>query len=217
MSLQRPLPRALNRILLNVLLDGILAAVATPLARFLADPAGGLLHPLWFVGGGAITLLVAGLPFRMPQQYWRFSGIEDLLGVVGGSVASAILFALLLLAAGFPLPTPTFPVDPRADLIVALGTPRVVYRLRRGRSRAAGRQAQIGAAGRGGRECRRFPARARHAGGAGEFPRARPAERGRRQRRAADSRADHPGLARPGRRRAGAVAAGGAAGVGRRA
>ncbi len=142
MSLQRPLPRALNRILLNVLLDGILAAASTPLARYLADPAGGLLHPLWFVGGGAITLLVAGLPFRMPQQYWRFSGIEDLLGVVGGSVASAILFALLLTAAGFPIPTPTFPIIHALTLIVALGTPRVVYRLRRGRSRAAGRQAQ---------------------------------------------------------------------------
>ena len=127
--------RALKRILLNVLLDGGLAAVATPLARYLADPTGGLLHPLWFIAGGAITLLVAGLPFRMPQQYWRFSGIEDLLGVVGSSIISSALFTLLLVATGFGVPTDTFPVIHALTLIVALGTPRVVYRLRRGRAR----------------------------------------------------------------------------------
>ena len=132
-----PAPRpALNRILLNVLLDGALAAVATPLARYVADPGGGLLHPLWFVAGGAITLLLAGLPFRMPQQYWRFAGIEDLVGLVGSSVASAALFAMLLRVSGFPLPTPTFPVVHALVLIVALGTPRVVYRLQMARRRA---------------------------------------------------------------------------------
>ncbi len=138
MALQRPSSRALNRILLNVLLDGGLAAVAAPIARYLADPGGGLLHPLWFIAGGAITLLLAGLPFRMPQQYWRFSGIEDLLAVVGGSVASAALFALMLSFTGFGLPTETFPVIHALTLIVALGTPRVIYRLRRGRARSGG-------------------------------------------------------------------------------
>ena len=122
--------RSVNRILLNVALDGVLAGLATPLARFIADPGGGLLRPLWFVAGGAITLLVAGLPFRMPQQYWRFAGIEDLLGLVGSCIVSAALFAALLVAAGFPLPTPTFPVVHALTLIVALGAPRVVYRLR---------------------------------------------------------------------------------------
>ena len=129
--------RSLKRILLNVLLDGALAAVATPLARYLADPTGGLLHPLWFIAGGAITLLVAGLPFRMPQQYWRFSGIEDLLGVVGSSIISSALFTALLVASGFGVPTDTFPVIHALTLIVALGTPRVIYRLRRGRARPA--------------------------------------------------------------------------------
>ena len=134
---QRPSYDALKRILLNVLLDGALAAVATLLARLLADPTGGLLHPLWFLAGGAVTLLVAGLPFRMPQQYWRFSGIEDLLGVVGSSIISAALFALLFFLSGFPLPTQTFPVIHALTLIVALGTPRVIYRLRRAKTRPA--------------------------------------------------------------------------------
>jgi FlaA1/EpsC-like NDP-sugar epimerase len=130
-------PRPLfNRILVNVLMDGALAAVATPLARYLADPGGGLLRPLWFVAGGAITLLLAGLPFRMPQQYWRFAGIEDLVNLVLSSLASAALFALLLRVSGFPLPTPTFPVIHALVLIVALGTPRVVYRLQMARRRA---------------------------------------------------------------------------------
>ena len=149
MALQRPSPRALNRILLNVALDGALAAVATPVARYLADPNGGLLHPLWFIAGGAITLLVAGLPFRMPQQYWRFAGIEDLLAVVGGSVISAALFTLLFFVSGFPVPTQTFPVIHALTLIVALGAPRVIYRLRRGRIRAPAEAQAILLAGAG--------------------------------------------------------------------
>ncbi len=137
------LPLIVNRIFLNVLLDGALAAVATPMARYVADPAGGWLHPLWFVGGGAVTLLFAGLWFRMPQQYWRFAGIEELLGLVGSSVASAVLFALLLTGAGFPLPTPTFPIVHALVLIMVLGTPRVIYRMRlaqRGTRRATDAQ-----------------------------------------------------------------------------
>ena len=137
MALQRP-PPFNRRILLNVLLDGVLAAVATPLASAIADPAAGLLRPLWFVAGGAVTLLVVGVPFRMPQQYWRFSGIEDLLGVVGASVLSALFFAGLLYATGFPLPTPTFPLVHALVLIVALGAPRVGYRLRSSSGRGRG-------------------------------------------------------------------------------
>ena len=126
----------MNRILLNLLLDGALAAVAAPVASWIADPAGGLLRPLWFVAGGAITLLLGGLPFRMSRQYWRFSGIADLLGVVGASIASAALFTVVLRATGFPPPTPTFPIVHALTLIVALGTPRVVYRLRQARRAA---------------------------------------------------------------------------------
>ncbi len=148
-----PTKPAINRILLNVLMDGALAAVATPVARYIADPGGGLLHPLWFVAGGAITLLLAGLPFRMPQQYWRFAGIEDLVGLVGSSIASAVLFAVLLRVSGFPLPTPTFPVVHALTLIVALGAPRVVYRLqmarRRGRDGAEAQSVLLVGAGDG--------------------------------------------------------------------
>ncbi len=123
-----PSQRPLTRIGVNVALDGALAAAAAPLARWIADPAGGLLHPLWFLAGGGITLILAGLPFRLPQQYWRFAGLSDLLGVVGGSIASAALFALLLIATGFSLPSPTFPIIHALVLMALLATPRVVYR-----------------------------------------------------------------------------------------
>jgi FlaA1/EpsC-like NDP-sugar epimerase len=124
--------RPWNRILVNMALDGALAALAAPIARWLADPGGGLLHPLWFLAGGAITLLVGGVPFRVQQQYWRFSGVADLLGIAGGSVASAGLFALLLLGTGFRLPSVTFPIIHALTLLVLLGGLRIVYRLSQG-------------------------------------------------------------------------------------
>ena len=126
---------------MNVATDGLLAAVATPLASFIADPSGGVLRPLWFVAGGAVTLLVAGLPFRMPLQYWRFAGIGELLSVVGSSVGSAALFAMLLRLTGFPWPTPTFPIVHALVLIMVLGGARVLYRIRPGRG-GAGADAQ---------------------------------------------------------------------------
>ena len=128
--------RSVNRILMNVALDGALAAVASVVARWLADPHGGFLHPLWFIAGGVITLFVGGLPFRLSQQYWRFSGLEDLVGVAGGSVLCAALFALLWTVTGYPLPTTTFPAVHALTLFAFLGAPRVLYRLAKARPRS---------------------------------------------------------------------------------
>jgi FlaA1/EpsC-like NDP-sugar epimerase len=128
--------RSFSRLAVNVALDGALAAIAAPIARYLADPGGGLLHPLWFLAGGGITLLVAGLPLRLSQQYWRFAGLSDLLDVAAGSVASAALFAGLLIVSGFRLPTVTFPAIHALTLAVLLSTPRLAYRVWHGRSRA---------------------------------------------------------------------------------
>ncbi|MGI4976986.1 MAG: polysaccharide biosynthesis protein [Janthinobacterium lividum] len=128
-------PRSLNRILVNLLTDGALAAAAAPVARYLAAPGGGLLHPIWFVAGGAITLLLSGVPARLPQQYWRFSGLGDLLGVAIASVASAALFSLGLALTGTSLPSATFPVIHALTLMAFLSAPRLVYRLYHGRGR----------------------------------------------------------------------------------
>lgn len=129
--------RSVSRILVNVALDGALAAAAAPIARWIADPQGGLIHPFWFLAGGGITLLLGGLPFRLSQQYWRFSGISDLVGVAGGSIAAALMFALLLIATGFPWPTETFPLVHAMTLAILLGAPRLAYRLYHARSRIA--------------------------------------------------------------------------------
>jgi O-antigen biosynthesis protein WbqV len=133
----KPSQRSVNRILVNIALDGALAALAAPLARWIADPRGGLLHPLWFLASGGITLLLGGLPFRLSQQYWRFSGLSDLIGVMGGSIACAALFSGLLVVTGFHLPTVTFPIVHALTLMVLLGAPRLGYRLYRGRPRRA--------------------------------------------------------------------------------
>ncbi|MDL2170006.1 MULTISPECIES: polysaccharide biosynthesis protein [Asaia] len=121
--------RSRGRIAVNVLADGLISGLAAPVARFLAAPHDGLLHPLWFIMGGAITLLVSGLPFRIPQQYWRFSGVADLRGIAAASIAGAALFSLMLWVSGFPLPSPTFPLIYALVLLVGLGGGRVATRL----------------------------------------------------------------------------------------
>lgn len=134
----------MGRIAVNVALDAFVSGVAAPIARFLADPYGGLLHPLWFVAGGAMTLLLSGLPFRMPQQYWRFSGVADLMGIAGASVGGALLFWLGLIVTGYPVPSPTFPIIQVLVLLVGLGGVRMATRLTaRWRQQAVGERINI--------------------------------------------------------------------------
>jgi O-antigen biosynthesis protein WbqV len=116
------------RIVLNVALDGILAALAVPLAWAIANPAGYALQPLWLLPAGALTLLIAGLPFRLPWQYWRFAGMGELLAVVCASALGAAFFALVTYVLGVASANPAFPVVHALTLLVLLGAPRVVYR-----------------------------------------------------------------------------------------
>ena len=123
-----PATRSLIRIGVNVALDGLLAAAAVPVARWIADPTAPILHPAWMIPAGAACLLIAGLPFRLSQQYWRFAGIGDLLTVAASSAVAAALFALLGAVAGGASPNPTFPLIHALSLLVLLGAPRVAYR-----------------------------------------------------------------------------------------
>ena len=140
-----PAPRPLLRIALNIALDGALAALAVPLARWIADPAGEWLHPLWAIPAGAVALLLAGLPFRLSLQYWRFAGLGDLIQVAGCSVLGALLLALTFAVAGVAMPNPAWPVVHAFTLLVLLGAPRVFYR--RTQVRTNGRGAEQGAGG----------------------------------------------------------------------
>ena len=114
---------------MNVALDGLLAASAVVLARVLLAPDADPVTPAWTVLWAAVALLLAGLPFRLSVQYWRFAGAGDLLGVTASSVTGAALFSLALHGAGLPLLVPSFPAVHALALMVLLAAPRVFYRL----------------------------------------------------------------------------------------
>ncbi|MDE2516372.1 MAG: polysaccharide biosynthesis protein [Rhodospirillales bacterium] len=138
-----PAFRPLLRIVVNVVLDGALAALALPLARILADPAGPVLTPLWLLALAPPVVLAAGVPFRISVQYWRFAGISDLLGVAGCSAIAALVLSAIAFLAGAAGSNPALPAILAVTLLVLLGAPRVAYR-----------RAQIRAFGRGGAETR---------------------------------------------------------------
>ncbi len=122
-------PRALRRIVLNAGLDGLLAGLAVPLAQFLAAPEADPFQPLWAIPWGAAALLLAGIPFRLSVQYWRFAGVSDLLGVAAASIAAAALFPVVLHEAGVLPVTLAFPAIHALLLMVLLSLPRIAYRL----------------------------------------------------------------------------------------
>ena len=122
-----PAARSLIRIAVNVALDALLAAIAVPVARWIADPAGNAMTPLWLIPAGAVALLIAGVPFRLSRQYWRFAGIEDLRTVAASSVTGAALFALIAMAGHAASSNPAFPVVHALIMLVLLGAPRVFY------------------------------------------------------------------------------------------
>jgi len=121
--------RALHRLGLNAGLDSLLAVATVPIARVLADPRGDAFAHPWTLLWAASSLLLAGLPFGLSAQYWRFAGISDLLGVAAASVAGAALFTLGLQMVGIASPSPTFPAIHALSLLVLLGSPRMAYRL----------------------------------------------------------------------------------------
>jgi FlaA1/EpsC-like NDP-sugar epimerase len=121
--------RSIFRIALNAALDGLLAAGGVALARWLVAPEADPIRPAWTLAWGALALLLAGLPFRLSVQYWRFSGPSDLLGVGAAGVTAAALFALGLHLFNLPLSEPTLPLALALVLMVLLAVPRLLYRL----------------------------------------------------------------------------------------
>jgi O-antigen biosynthesis protein WbqV len=105
-----------------------LAALAVPIARAMADPSGDWLHPLWLPAAGSAMLLLAGLPFRLPWQFWRFAGIDDLLAVVSASAVGAALLSFVQALTDTVSSNPAAPVVYAMTLLVLLGAPRIAYR-----------------------------------------------------------------------------------------
>ncbi len=103
-----------HRILLNLGLDALIGMLALPAALWLATPEGWPRTPGWWAAalpGAGLALLAAGLPMRLPTQYWRYAGTRDLVSIAGAAVGAAALFwaALHLLGAWRPA-NPAFPV-----------------------------------------------------------------------------------------------------------
>ncbi len=138
--------RSLVRIAVNVALDGGLAAASVPVAHWIAAPTAEPFHPLWTIPACAAALLLAGAPFRLSLQYWRFLGLSDLLAVAGAAVLGAGLFAALLTLTGTALPSPAFPAVHALTLLALLGTPRALYRRHQLRRAHAGTEARDAAA-----------------------------------------------------------------------
>ncbi len=123
---------SLVRLLVNVVLDGALGALAVPLAFWLARPE----QPLasgFAIAAGAIALIAGGVPFGLATQYWRFAGLGDMRAIAGSAVLGAGLYALLFLAAGLALPSVSFPAIHALALAILLAAPRLAYRLWRDR------------------------------------------------------------------------------------
>ena len=121
--------RSALRIGVNIFLDGTLAALAVPLSRWLINPTADPFVQPWTILWGAVALLMAGAPFRLATQYWRFATLGDLVGVGAASVAAAAVFTLGLVVAGTPPPSPALPMIHTMTLMLMLGLPRVAYRM----------------------------------------------------------------------------------------
>ena len=135
--------RSVLRIALNIALDAALAAAAVPLSRWLAAPGANPFMPAWPILWGASALLLAGVPFRLSTQYWRFATIADLVGVAAASVAATALFTIGLVAiAGVRPDSPAMPALHMMSLALLLSLPRVAYRMMQGEPQAAGSLSQ---------------------------------------------------------------------------
>jgi FlaA1/EpsC-like NDP-sugar epimerase len=125
--------RSFSRIALNVGLDAMLAAGAVVMARLLAQPHADPLHPLWAVFWGGAALSMAGTPFRLATQYWRFASLNDLVGVAAASIAGTVLYVIGLIAfAGIAPPSPAYPAIHMLALAALLLAPRIAYRMWQG-------------------------------------------------------------------------------------
>jgi O-antigen biosynthesis protein WbqV len=137
---------ALPRILLNLGLDSLLSAAALPLAVWASAP-GAWPPGLWWVAavpGVMLALLIAGLPVRLPQQYWRFTALRDSVSVLCAGIGGALLFAIgLHVSGGWVPPNPAFPLIHAGALATMLLLPRVAGRLRQTHRVGPGSEAPV--------------------------------------------------------------------------
>ncbi len=117
------------RMAVNIMLDGVLAALAVGVSFWLANPAAPMPHPhlLPLAGAGAIWLI--GIPFGLSRLHWRFVSLRDLVLLGAAAIVTTLMLTLLMVGAGFSLPSPAFPVILALVLATALTVPKLLYRM----------------------------------------------------------------------------------------
>ncbi|MDE2239257.1 MAG: polysaccharide biosynthesis protein [Rhodospirillales bacterium] len=117
------------RMAVNIMLDGVLAALAVGGSFWLANPAAPMPQPhlLPLAGAGAIWLI--GIPFGLSRLHWRFVSLRDLVLLGAAAIVTTLMLTLLMVGAGVSLPSPAFPVILALMLASALTVPKLLYRL----------------------------------------------------------------------------------------
>lgn len=124
---QRPaIPR---RMIINITVDGILAAFAVAASFGLSNPAQPIPNPLLLPLAGAVAVWLFGIPFGLLRLHWRYVSLRDLLLVGCSAVAIAAMLSLLMIGTGIAMPSPTFPIILALMLGAVLIAPKVLYRL----------------------------------------------------------------------------------------
>ena len=103
--------------------------LAVGVSFWLANPAAPVPQPhaLPLAGAGAIWLI--GIPFGLSRLHWRFVALRDLVLLGAAAIVTAVMLTLLMVGAGFSLPSPAFPVILALMLTSALTVPKLLYRL----------------------------------------------------------------------------------------
>lgn len=123
-----------TRILLNLSLDALLAALALPLALWLAAPGAWPDVTGWWrvaLPLSAAAVAAIGWALGLPKQYWRYAGLPDLLALVAAAaVSAALFFAVMRMLHLWLPPNGAFPVVHAMVLAALLSLPRLTGRLR---------------------------------------------------------------------------------------
>lgn len=119
------------RIAVNLALDGALAAAAVAVSFWLANPAHPVPHPHALPLAGTAAIWLIGIPIGLARLHWRFVSPRDLALLCGTAIVTAAMLSLLMVGAGFSLPSPAFPVILTLLLGAVLTVPKLLYRLLR--------------------------------------------------------------------------------------
>jgi O-antigen biosynthesis protein WbqV len=128
--------RLAARSVLNLVLDGALAALAVALSFGLADPANPWPDPRILPLGGAVAIWLIGVPFGLARLHWRFTSFRDIALIAVAGAVTSVMLVLLMVGAGIALPSPAFPIILALVLVALLTGPKFLYRLARQKSDA---------------------------------------------------------------------------------